>query len=193
MYNMTSFSASTSSRPDLDWSQLKETIIMLNLAVTQIDQSMNEGNASVSTLSKSFTGLATNLSDIQSSITQLSQEDDSSEKMKLIIEGSASTALDKVNSAIIAFQFYDKLSQRLDHVSGSLSSLTALIANPAELYSPIAWQALQETIRSKYTMEEERRMFDRVISGVPIEDALIEFNQDMENKSGAEADEVELF
>ena len=190
---MNSLSSSTSSHPDLDWSQLKETIIMLNLAVTQIDQSMHEGNASVSTLSSSFTGLATNLSDIQSSIGQLSQQNESSEKMKVIIEGSTSTALDKVHSAIIAFQFYDKLSQRLDHVSQSLSSLTALISNPEELYSPIAWQGLQETIRSKYTMEEERRMFDRVISGVPIEEALIEFNQDMANKSDSETEEIELF
>lgn len=190
---MTSLSGSTSSRPDLDWSQLKETIVMLNLAVTQIDQSMNEGNSSVATLSTSFTGLATNLSDIQSSITQLTQEGESSEKIKLIIEGSTSTALDKVHSAIIAFQFYDKLSQRLDHVSESLSSLTNLIANPTELYSPIAWQSLQETIRSKYTMEEERQMFDRVISGVPIEEALIEFNLDMEKKKDTEADEIELF
>ena len=61
MYKINSLSRSTSSRPDLDWSQLKETIVMLNLAVSQIDQSMNEGNASVSTLSTSFTGLATNL------------------------------------------------------------------------------------------------------------------------------------
>ncbi|WP_019026806.1 hypothetical protein [Colwellia piezophila] len=190
---MSSLSASTSSRPDLDWSQLKETIIMLNLAVTQIDQSMNEGNSSVSTLSTSFTGLATNLSDIQSSIEQLSQKNESSEKMKLIIQGSTSTALDKVNSAIIAFQFYDKLNQRLDHVSGSLSSLTALISNPEKLYSPLAWQGLQETIRSKYTMEEERRMFDKVISGVPIEEALIEFNLEMANKSDSEEDEIELF
>jgi len=190
---MSSFSGSTSSRPDLDWSQLKETIVMLNLAVTQIDQSMNEGNSSVSTLSTSFTGLATNLSDIQSSIANLSQEGQSSEKMKLIIEGSTSTALDKVHSAIIAFQFYDKLSQRLDHVSESLSSLTALIANPAELYSPIAWQNLQETIRSKYTMEEERQMFDKVISGVPIEEAIIEFNQDISKMNDCEEDEIELF
>ncbi len=193
MYNMNVLSGSTSSRPDLDWSQLKETIVMLNLAVTQIDQSMNEGNSSVSTLSKSFTGLATNLSDIQSSIAQLNQKDESSEKMKLIIEGSTSTALDKVHSAIIAFQFYDKLSQRLDHVSQSLSALTALISNPTDLYSPIAWQGLQETIRSKYTMEEERQMFDKVISGVPIEEALIEFNLDMANKIASEEDEIELF
>ncbi|MCP4322706.1 MAG: hypothetical protein GY787_12845, partial [Alteromonadales bacterium] len=113
--------------------------------------------------------------------------------MKLIIEGSTSTALDKVHSAIIAFQFYDKLSQRLDHVSESLSALTTLIGNPAELYSPIAWQSLQESIRSKYTMEAERQIFDKVISGVSIEEALIDFKQNIIDKGDSEEDEIELF
>lgn len=189
---MSTYAGSTSSRPDLDWSQLKETIVMLNLAVAQIDQSMTEGNGSVTTLSSSFTALATNLSDIISSVDQLNDDEDSSEKMKLIIEGSATTALDKVNSSIIAFQFYDKLSQRLDHVSQSLSSLTELIANPAALYSPLEWQSLQSSIRSKYTMEEERKMFDNVISGMPIEEALEVFRKDKQEQKEDE-DDIELF
>ena len=61
---MTTFAGSSAAQPDLDWSQLRETILMLNLAVAQIDQSMNEGHSSVSVLSQSFTALATNLRDI---------------------------------------------------------------------------------------------------------------------------------
>ncbi len=182
---------STSLKPDLDWSQLKETILMLNLSVAQIDQSMNEGNASVDTLASSFTALATNLIDIQASINDL--EETVSGETKLMIQNSAAAALEKVNSSIIAFQFYDKLTQRLDHVSHSLSSLTSLISDPSSLYSPPEWQALQASIRSKYTMEEERRMFDKVLSGVPIEEAIEEFNAEMNAKNTSEEDDVELF
>lgn len=194
---MSTLSGSTALRPDLDWSQLKETVLMLNLAVAQIDGSMSEGNSSIETLSTSFTGLATNLSDIQSSILQMKGKDDSDgndvDKLKLIIEGSTTTALDKVHSAIIAFQFYDKLTQRLDHVSKSLAALTALITDPAALYSPVEWRVLQESIRSKYTMKEERNMFDKVIAGVPIEEALIDFKQALLEKDNCEEDEIELF
>jgi len=187
-----SSTGSTSVNPDLDWSQLKETILMLNLSVAQIDQSMNEGNASVDTLASSFTSLATNLSDIQSSIENM--KDDNFDKTKLIVQGSAATALDKVHAAIIAFQFYDKLTQRLDHVSTSLSALTTLIGNPASLYSPPEWQSLQQTIRSRYTMEEERQMFDKVLSGMSIEQALEEFKNDMNDKNNNEdEDDIELF
>jgi hypothetical protein len=192
---MSTLSGSTALRPDLDWSQLKETVLMLNLAVAQIDGSMSEGNSSIETLSASFTGLATNLSDIQSSILQMKGKDadGDADKLKLIIEGSTTTALDKVHSAIIAFQFYDKLTQRLDHVSQSLGALTALISDPTALYSPVEWRALQESIRAKYTMKEERNMFDKVIAGMPIEEALADFKEALLERVDCEEDEIELF
>lgn len=189
---MSTVGGSTSSNPDLDWSQLKETILMLNLAIAQIQQSMIEGDASVNTLTDSFTSLATNLKDIRDSIEHL--EDTShpeNEKVKLIIQGSATTASDKVNAAIVAFQFYDKLTQRLQHVSDSLNSLSALIADPASLYSPPQWRALQEHIRSKYTMEEERKMFDKVLSGKPINEAIEEFKAEIHQNH--QDDDIELF
>ncbi|NQZ23387.1 MAG: hypothetical protein HRT53_15210 [Colwellia sp.] len=190
---MSTLSGSTALRPDLDWSQLKETVLMLNLAVAQIDESMNEGNSSVATLSGSFTALATNLSDIHSSVLQMKEKGDDADKLRLIIEGSTTTALDKVQSAIIAFQFYDKLTQRLDHVSQSLGDLTKLITDPVALYSPVEWRSLQASIRSKYTMEEERNMFDKVIAGMSIEEALAEFKQAVLDRDDCEEDEIELF
>lgn len=189
---MSTSSGSSSLNPDLDWSQLKETILMLNLSVAQIDQSMHEGNASVDTLASSFTTLATNLSMIQSSIAQMNEGNDG-EVIRQEIENSAGHALEKVHSAIIAFQFYDKLTQRLDHVSQSLAALTELMSNPSALYSPPEWRALQENIRSKYTMEEERRMFDKVLSGIPIQEALAEFTEEMKTKSDSAEDDIELF
>lgn len=189
---MSIVAGSTSANPDLDWSQLKETIVMLNLAIAQIKQSLNDGNASVDTLASSFTALATNLNDIKTSISQVdTAEHPENEKIKLIVEGSAATATDKVQAAIVAFQFYDKLTQRLDHVSHSLTSLTQLIADPNSLYSPPKWLALQESIRSKYTMEEERRMFDKVLAGLPIDEALVEFNNEIHDSD--QADDIELF
>lgn len=192
---MTTFAGSSAAQPDLDWSQLRETILMLNLAVAQIDQSMNEGHSSVSVLSQSFTALATNLKDIQTSIKKLPKQSEHQipDKLKTIIEGSTNTAMDKVQASIVAFQFYDKLTQRLDHVSLSLSALAELIADPNSLYSPPKWQELQQSIRSKYTMEEERIMFDNVLSGMPVEQALTEFRQAMENKHSDDDEDIEFF
>jgi len=182
----------SSANPDLDWSQLKETVLMLNLAIAQIEHSMHEGNASIETLVASFTALSDNLNNIQSSVAKIdSDNNDKNEAIKMVIQESSTTANEKVQSAIIAFQFYDKLSQRLDHVSHSLSSLTELIGDPASLYSPPKWQALQTTIRNKYTMEEERRMFDKVLAGATIKEALEDFLNELESKS--DNDDIEFF
>jgi hypothetical protein len=72
---MSTTARSTSANPDLDWSQLKETIVMLNLAIAQIDQSLHEGTSSVDTLASSFTALATNINDIQTTISQIDSND----------------------------------------------------------------------------------------------------------------------
>jgi len=180
-------SGSTSNQPDLDWSQLKETILMLNLAVAQIDQSMHDGNQSVDTLASSFTELATIMAGLSKELEEMPDSD-----LKQRMSSSTSQASSNVHSAIMAFQFYDKLSQRLNHVSNDLAALTDLISNPATLYAPPAWKALQDKIREKYTMEEERTMFDQVLSGVSIEQALEEYKTALNSNNNAD-DDIELF
>ncbi len=175
------------SQPDLGWSQLKETILMINLAIAQIDHTMHEGNQSIDTLADSFTVLADIINDINDSLDELP---DGAVKDKLV--SSSQQASDKVAAAIVAFQFYDKLSQRLNHVSSDLANLSELISDPNSLYSPPRWKELQLSIREKYTMEEERAMFDKVLSGTPIDQAIREFIEETEqNKS--RNDDVELF
>ena len=49
---------SRAENPDLDWSQVRETILMLNLAVAQIELSLRNGNDSVTCLGDSFTSMA---------------------------------------------------------------------------------------------------------------------------------------
>jgi hypothetical protein len=51
-------SPSTASSPDLDWSEVRETVLMLYLAVGQIEVSMRDGEDSVNHLTDSFTSMA---------------------------------------------------------------------------------------------------------------------------------------
>ena len=180
-------SSSTSTQPDLDWSQLKQTVLMLNLAVSQIDQSMHDGNQSVDTLASSFTELASTMASLNSDLEEM-QDGELKQRMSL----SSAKASNNVNAAIIAFQFYDKLSQRLNHVSNDLAALTDLISNAETLYSPPAWKVLQDKIREKYTMEEERAMFDQVLSGMSIEQALEEYKAAITAADNSD-DDIELF
>ena len=159
---------SPATRPDLDWSQVHETVMMLNLAVAQISNAMQDGDESVKTLTDSFTAMMDNIAAIQSTAETLPaasrQRDDISRHC-----GAISS---QMQTAIIAFQFYDKLNQRLGHLTDSLASLGDLVASPEQLYNPQAWKALQTGIKSRYTLEADKTMFDAILNGASIEEAL---------------------
>jgi len=44
--------------PDLNWSQVRETVLMLELSAVQIETAMKDSNASVEVLTNSFTSMA---------------------------------------------------------------------------------------------------------------------------------------
>lgn len=182
---------STSAQPDLDWSQVKETVLMLKLAATQVEYSLRDGNSSVDTLTTSFTTMAETLGNIEQASKALWEKHNiEDEQTGQIIEQCENVA-DKTQQAIIAFQFYDKLVQRLDHVVKSLTQLGDLVGDPSRLYSPFEWRALQDAIRSKYSMQQERELFDALMNGEDIETVLERLHEMPENISTD--DDIELF
>lgn len=157
--------ASNSQNPDLDWSQVGETIRMMNLAVAQIEVSMKEGDDSVDTLTDAFTTMAARVHIIE----KLAKAEDN-ESLEIVAQCESVTA--EMQHAIMAFQFYDKLTQRLSHVSHSLGMLSELVGDNSRLYNPVEWTLLQEKIKSKYTMPAEHDMFEMMMQGMSIEDVL---------------------
>ena len=128
---MASIIPSNSHNPDLDWSQIRETVLMLNLAVAHIENAMKDGDESVNTLANSFTTMIGNTEVIRLAMESL---DDGNEKMA--IRENCEEIHNKMQSAIIAFQFYDKLTQRISHVANSLSALGDLVGNADHVYNP---------------------------------------------------------
>lgn len=160
--------------PDLDWSQVRETVLMLELAAGQVEAAMRDSNTSVDTLMDTFTSMAETLRTIDVALGTL-PDTVGNGMVKSEIQENAKDVAQKVHHAIIAFQFYDKLVQRLDHVCQSLGGLSKLVSDTGRLYDPQQWAALQERIRSKYTMAEERGMFDAVMAGATVQDALRDY------------------
>jgi len=174
--------------PDLDWNLLRETILMLELAAGQIEHAMKDSNASVDVLTNSFTTMAgylRSMSDVLDSLPSNGETDAKKSEMQRMAENVTGM----VQQSIIAFQFYDKLTQRLTHVCQSLASMGELVANRPRLYSPQEWVGLQEKIRSKYTTVEEHALFEAVMKGVPVQEALDRYMSDMKKKG----DDIELF
>ncbi|MBZ4194416.1 MAG: hypothetical protein LAE24_08920 [Candidatus Contendobacter sp.] len=191
--------ASTARHPDLDWSQVRETLLMLALAVSQIEMSMRESDGSVEVLSNSFTSMVGQVKMIEKTVAALPDMTEMTDAKTTII-GSCTTVSEMMHSAIIAFQFYDKLTQRLNHVTTSLGALADLVNDQRRLYNPYEWLGMQEKIKSRYTMEEERLMFEAIMQGKTVKQALAIYVQALEDRKqksvdngGGGEDDIELF
>lgn len=178
--------------PDLDWSQVRETVLMLELAAGQVDAAMSDSNTSVNVLTDTFTSLADTLNLIDAAVSTL-PDTIGNGLVKAEIQENTQFVAAKVRQSIVAFQFYDKLVQRLDHVCHSLAGLSHLVSDKSRLYNPDEWKQLQEEILAKYTMVEERAMFDSVLKGVSVKEALDNYMATRMEQVESSGGEIELF
>jgi hypothetical protein len=168
---------------------------MLCLAMAQIETSLNDSSKSVDVLTETFTDIA---NDAQSIVKTLQQASDGEalEASREDMMEKASSVLSKMNHAVVAFQFYDRLSQKLGHVNQSLNHLGDVISDSSRLFNPGEWNKIQTDIRSNYTMECERLMFDLIMKGATIREALELYRHEFDLLDVANddsEDDIELF
>lgn len=184
----------------LKWEELYKAILALNLSVAQIDLSMTEGNYSVDALIDSFNFMREGLENLHAHIMKGTATDEASVNSNMLAETNALS--DKVTSSIIAFQFYDRLSQRLHHVSDSLSILSDIMASKDQIVDDIVWQAFIEKMSRYAAMREEHELFDLIFKqGLSSEQAieLMKFKmrermlESQNNPAAVLDDDIELF
>ena len=169
-----------------DWCFRSETARLLALNVAQIHTGLNEGDSSIEALSNSFQQIA--------SFCLAIEKLEDSDKQPLTLEQIQSIATSmssQINQAIIAFQFYDRLCQRLEHVQANLHALSELVTNDTHIQDDRAWRLLRDKIKAGYTMSTEHKMHEAVMLGASIEQALQIYREEMANK--LESVDVELF
>ena len=132
---------------------------------------MIQGEESVNTLTESFTTLVGKVSIIGDAAEKLAG---SSEKNVILINYHSvfQSVFEQVQPVIVAFQFYDRMTQQLDHVSHSPCSLAQLIKEPDRQLDPYEQKGLQKTIQSHYTNKSDRVLFEDILNGASVEDAL---------------------
>ena len=62
---------SNANNPDLDWSQVRETVMLLNVAIAQIENALRSGDESVTVLADSFTSMMGNIEEISAAAENL--------------------------------------------------------------------------------------------------------------------------
>ncbi|ASP40023.1 hypothetical protein CHH28_15670 [Bacterioplanes sanyensis] len=182
-----SLAANSRSEEQLDWSQISETLTLLALAVSQIDTSLHESSDSINQLTQQFAAIAGDAQQLQQLCSGETQQQ---------AHALATNIQSSVQQSVVSFQFYDRLCQRLEHVSDSLEQMGHLIAHPQQRYQQRAWQSLQQDIKSNYTMEAERLMYEYILAGHTIAEALQIYRHHFQhgnNDTQGTDDEIEFF
>ena len=130
----------------MDKDEIKNLAPLLLLAVRQLDAAMLDASAEAELLSRAVAALG---------VRGAQMRDTGGEAT----HAKALPFVADAQRAMRALQFHDRLSQRVTHVRDALSRLHACVAT-SESHE---WEKLNDSIRSLYTMEDERQIFDALV------------------------------
>jgi hypothetical protein len=123
---------------------------LLELTVSQLEVALQSASSQVERLSNSVAAFA-----------RLGTEMSANPDTTVAALGGRVSA--EAQRAMFAMQFEDQLAQRLQHISDALGDMHDALAAP----TPPTCAVLLAAIRARYTMEDERRMFDVMVGHLP--------------------------
>jgi hypothetical protein len=144
----------------------------LELGAAQLDAAIRESDARVDKLATAVTAVATDARELDAQVQALEsgtagEVQSARERIRQL-----ATRLDEhVQATVTSLQFYDKLIQRLTHVRDGLaipSDSTVGSLDPARS----DWNSMLEQVRSRYSMVEERVLFDFMMRGLSADQML---------------------
>lgn len=184
---------SNSEAPPLaDWTPEQQIAHMLDLCEAQMESALCESDLAVDALIKAFSGLTESAQTMNAMAAKLTPEQrdvlgatDVKKQMEAIER--------QMSAAIIAFQFYDKLTQRLGHVRYSLSTLALFVCDRAQTTQRDQWRRLFTTLKRLYRTEEEKQIFQMMVEGASAEETRDHIHQSTQTLRIGNSGEIELF
>ncbi|MBT1445243.1 hypothetical protein KJI95_11995 [Shewanella sp. JM162201] len=166
----------------VDWLHVQETVKLLLLSMAQIELTLTDGDYNVTGLGQQFTDMASHLRQVNLHLANQPDTPKDIIKHGIMLE----TEIDK---GVVAFQFYDRLSQRLQHVVTGLALTEELLCDEHKRLDGEEWLKIQKQIKSTYSLDCERKMFDLVLQGMPLHQALALYRDEHLYRK----DDIELF
>ncbi len=164
------------------WTPERQIAHTLDLCEAQMESALAESDVAVDALIQSFAGLI----EAARAVSALAEKFPEAAQQLAVIEKQTS-------AAIVAFQFYDKLTQRLGHVRYSLSAMAMFVCDRAKAGEREQWSRLFATLKRLYRTEEERRLFEMMVEGATAEEAREHIHQSTLSLKIEPAGDVEIF
>jgi len=130
---------------------------LLELAASQLEVAAHVSDSRVETLASSIAALVM-------LGTQLQTVNEAGQSPEVL----ARKIVEAAQNAVIALQFHDQLVQRMAHVRDALTELNEALSSPPA--TKVDWANVLAGIRFRYSMEDERMLFDRIIGAAACPD-----------------------
>jgi hypothetical protein len=175
--------------PLADWTPQQQIAQMLELCEAQMESAMAESDLAVDSLVRAFSGVA----DAARALGTMSKNLPPQAPRADGFDRQVDALTKQVAAAVMAFQFYDKLTQRLDHVRYSLSTLAKFVCDGKLSSEQAEWQRLFATLERLYRTQEEREIFQMMVGGASAHEAREHIHQSTATLRLATSGEIELF
>jgi hypothetical protein len=169
------------------WTPEQQVARLLSLCEAQMESALSESDVAVEALVKSFSGL------IEAGQALGSISDKTPQTGATDLAAQLEALKKQTAAAVVAFQFYDKLTQRLGHVRYSLSALAMFVCDRAKAGEREQWRRMFATLRRLYRTEEERQLFRLMVEGASAEEAREHIQQSTLTLRAATTGEIEIF
>ena len=175
------------------YSKFQQNIAELTrLAAAQIQVGISEADESVNQLTDSFTDIV-NQDRMLRELVETLPEDSEVLPIKQSITSQSSALGANVRNSIIAFQFFDRMCQRLEHSIDCLKELSAIEESNFQQHIDEI-ERLKSKIYKSYTMEEERALYDEILTKSDFDQAINAYLVKRNNKADEDDDDdIELF
>ena len=135
----------------------------IDLAIAQLDGAVKESDGRVDRLSAALVGLRQSLDEMTDMLAHHASP--------ALLAARLEAMGEQIGSAVVAMQFYDKLTQRLAHVRDGLA-IPAQQMDPTPCDESPQYPGTLAQIRARYSMVEERVIFDFLMKGTGPEQML---------------------
>jgi len=178
--------------PLADWTPEQQIAQMLELCEAQMESATCESDLAVDSLVKAFSGLAETARTMKAAAARMTPEQRAA-LGDLDLKKQMEQIERQMTSAVVAFQFYDKLTQRLGHVRYSLSTLATFVCDRAQASEREQWRRLFTTLKRLYRTEEEKQIFQMMVEGASADEARDHIHQSTQTIRVGTSGDIELF
>jgi len=91
------------------------------------------------------------------------------------------TMSDEIMNTVMSLQFFDRISQRMEHAIESVEAVSEPASEKAK------------TIEQRFTMDDERILYDALLEGSSVDEALDRANQKLNDTIESHGSDIELF